>query len=295
MRGGVVAAVDFDCAGDQLAGDLRGIFFLRSDGGDLGFAHLVVQAVGAQDQHIARLQGEGRGVGRDKHLRPQRANENVAGIGGGDFAGGDQAHLALLVDQRMVLRDLPRLAVADEVAARIADVRDHGLIVAQGAGDERGGHLLAAIFGLKRAIVHRSIGVLDEPRHQADEHGARLRLGKFLGDHRDGGGRGDFAEIEPADSVGNDKKKAVGARLLARCRDKGPHGVFIIGADFAEVACLAELYVQHMRRRMRHLANRIEPRCFYLVNLRLVRKERAGGPLSPASHNEAGERIHPEF
>ena len=58
-----------------------------------------MQAVGAEDQHVARLQAEGRRVGGDKHLRPDRANENVTGIGGGNFAGGDQAHLALLVDQ----------------------------------------------------------------------------------------------------------------------------------------------------------------------------------------------------
>ena len=72
--------------------------------------------------------------------------------------------------------------------------------------------------------------------------------------HRDGGGRSDFAQIHAADSVRNHKEKAVGARLLARGRDKGAHGVFIVGTDFAKVACLAELYVQHMRRRVEHLA-----------------------------------------
>ena len=157
--------------------------------------------------------------------------------------GGDQSHLALLVDQRVVLGDLPRLAVADEVAAGVADVRDHGLVVAQGAGDERGGHLLAAVLLVERAIVHGRVGALNEPRHKADEHGAGLRLGEFFGEHRDGGCRSDFAQIHAADAVGNRKEKPVRARLLARCRDKRSHGVLIIGADFAEVACLAELNI----------------------------------------------------
>ncbi|MEI9969699.1 MAG: hypothetical protein WDM87_14155 [Terracidiphilus sp.] len=40
----------------------------------------------------------------------------------------------------------------------------------------------------------------------------------------------------------------MGPALLAAGRDKGTHGVFIVGADFSEVAGLAELNVQHMRR-----------------------------------------------
>ena len=45
-------------------------FFCETMRGDLSFAHLVVQAVGAEDQNIARLQGESGGIRRDKHLRP---------------------------------------------------------------------------------------------------------------------------------------------------------------------------------------------------------------------------------
>ena len=160
-----------------------------------------------------------------------------------DLVGGDQAHLALLVDQRMVLGDLPRLAVAHEVAARIADMRNHGLVVAQGAGHERGGHLLAVVLRIERAIVHGHVGALDEPRQKTDEHGAGLRFAELFGEHGDRRCRGHFAQIHAADSVGNHKKITVRTRLLARCRDKRPHGVLIIGADFAKVACLAELYI----------------------------------------------------
>jgi hypothetical protein len=70
-----------------------------------------------------------------------------------------------------------------------------------------------------------------------------LGLAEFVGEDRDRSGRRHFAKIEAADSVGNHKKITVRARLLARCRDKRPHGVLIIGADFAKVAGLAELYI----------------------------------------------------
>ena len=188
LRRGVVAAVDLDGAGDQFAGDLvHALSSARRCRRFVSSLHLVVQAVGAENQHIAGLERERGGVGGDKHLRAERADEDVARIGVGDLVGGDQAHLALLVDQRMVLRDLPGLSVADQVAAGVADVRDDGLIVAEGAGDEGGGHFLAAIFGGEGAIVDGGIGVLDEARQQADEHGAGLRLGKLLGHDGDGG------------------------------------------------------------------------------------------------------------
>ncbi len=176
----------------------------------------------------------------------------MAGVGCGNVARRDQAHLPLFIDQGVILGNLPGLALAHEVTPRIANVRDHGLVVTQGAGDERGGHTLAAVFGLERAIVHRGIGVLDESRDQADEHGAGLSFGELLSHDRNCGCRGDLSQVEAAHSIGNREEKTVGAGLLARSGDKGAHSVFIVGADFAEVACLAELYVQHVRRRVGH-------------------------------------------
>ena len=118
---------------------------------------------------------------------------------------------------------------------------DDGLIVAQSAGDQGGGHLLAAVFASRVQVVHGGVGVLDEARQKADEHGARLGLGEFFGEDGDGSGRGNFAQIHAAYAVGNGEKIAVGAGLVARGGDERTHRVFIVGADFAEVACLAEL------------------------------------------------------
>ena len=129
--------------------------------------------------------------------------------------------------------------------------------------------------------MHRGIGVLDQPRQQADEHGAGLRLGELLGQHRDRGGRGHFAQVHAAHSVGNHKQIAVRAGLLARGGDKRAHGIFVVGANFAEVACLAELYIQHVRRRMRHLASRIRAEMLFVQKIvKIVARKMTTGWLS---------------
>ena len=96
--------------------------------------------------------------------------------------------------------------------------------------------------------MNRGVGVLNEARQQADEHGSGLGLGELFGHYRDGRGRGDFAEIHAAYAVGNRKQIAVGTGLVARRRDKRSHRVFIVGSNLAEIACLTELNIQHGRR-----------------------------------------------
>ncbi len=159
----------------------------------------------------------------------------------------------LLVHPGVVLGNLLGLAVADQVAARVAHMRDDGLVVAQRAGHQRGGHLLAAVFRGQGAIVHGGIGMLNQPRQQADQHRSRLRLRKLLGEHGDGCGRGHFAQIHAAHAVGNGKQIAVRSGLLARGGNERSHRVFIVGSNFAGIACLAELYIQHGRRRLKVL------------------------------------------
>jgi hypothetical protein len=96
--------------------------------------------------------------------------------------------------------------------------------------------------------VDGGVGVLDEARQQADEHGAGLGFGEFLGDDGDGGGGGDFSQVHAAHAVGHDEEVAVGAGLLARGGNERAHRIFIVGANFAEIACLAELDIEHWLR-----------------------------------------------
>ena len=98
--------------------------------------------------------------------------------------------------------------------------------------------------------------MLDKLGQQANQHGTRLRFCKLTGHDRDGCTGCDFAEVESADAISYDKKKSVRSCLLTRGRDKGSQCIFIVRADFSEVAGLTELYVQHTRRRMQHLVDR---------------------------------------
>ena len=59
-------------------------------------------------------------------------------------------------------------------------MRNDCLVVPEGASHKRGGHFLATILRRQCAIMNRGIRVLDQPRKEADEHGARLRIGEFL-------------------------------------------------------------------------------------------------------------------
>ena len=141
----------------------------------------------------------------------------------------------------MVLGDLLGLAVANQVTAGVAHMGDDGLVVAEGAGYQRGGHLFASVFGVQGAIVNGGVGVLDQAGKQADQHGSRLRLGKLFRHDGNGRGRGDFAQIHAAHAVGNCEQVAVRAGLVARSRDERSHRVFIILADLAKIASLSLL------------------------------------------------------
>jgi len=55
-----------------------------------------------------------------------------------------------------------------------------------------------------------------------------------------------------AHPVGDREQVAVGPGLLPRSGNERSHRVFIVGANLAEIACLAELNFQHGRRRLKH-------------------------------------------
>jgi hypothetical protein len=103
--------------------------------------------------------------------------------------------------------------------------------------------------------VNSGVGVLDEPRQQAGQHAARRRFCEFFGEDLYRGGRGNFAQIIAAHPVGNGEQIAVRAGLLARRGDERSHRVFIVGANFAEIAGLAELNIQHGLRYLENLLN----------------------------------------
>ena len=77
-----------------------------------------------------------------------------------------------------------------------------------------------------------------------------LRLLKFLHQNGNCGGGGDLAQVHAAHAIGDHKEISVGARLVARSRDERSHGVFVVRAYFAGIACLAKHHIQHATGRL---------------------------------------------
>src|SRR5580704_840816 len=94
-------------------------------------------------------------------------------------------------------------------------MRDDGLVMAKGACDSGCRHLLSAEFRGQRSVVDCGIGVLDQAWQQADEHGAPLRLLKFLYENGNGRRRGNLAQVQTTHAIGNDEEIAVRTSLVA--------------------------------------------------------------------------------
>jgi hypothetical protein len=163
---------------------------------------------------------------------------------------GEDAHLALLVDECVVLSDLLGATVSDEITSGVSDVGDDGLIVAHGACDESGAHAFAAVLGGEGAVVDSGVGLLDEAGQEADEHGAWRGLFEAFYKDLHGLIGGDLAKVGSTDTVSDSEEIAVGSGLLTRCWNEEAEGVFIVGANLAWIGCLAELDFQHGRCRL---------------------------------------------
>ncbi len=90
-----------------------------------------MQAIRTEQQNIVCLHLAVVDFDIHKEIVAQRAAEQVARFGFGGFALGEKTEPHLLRDYRMVARDLRSQTVADQVAARIPDMRDHDAIVAK--------------------------------------------------------------------------------------------------------------------------------------------------------------------
>ena len=75
-----------------------------------------------------------------EHIVAERAAEYVRGLGRASLTRRYQPHAELLIRDGMVSGERNGITLADKITARIADVGDDGTIVAQGAGDDGGGH-----------------------------------------------------------------------------------------------------------------------------------------------------------
>ena len=187
----------------------------------------VGQPVRAQEQPVAGARGDGRHGGRPalrvavEGLEDERALRMRARLGGGDGAAVDEA-----LDEAVVAGEAPEGAVAEEVGARVADVRDEVAVVVErdrgqgrahpghpgaAAGDEPDRRVARGDGGRQRAVERLVDAALVEVDQRVDRRPA-----------------GDLARGGAADAVGDrgEPRARVGRVLVvpAHRADVGPDG-----------------------------------------------------------------------
>src|SRR5436190_2788273 len=121
----------------------------------------VCQAVGAKQEEVSALGLDAERIDVDVRVGAERARDDGAlrmrlGLLARELAGLEQ-----LVDERVILRQLLHLRVADEVGARVADVTERDVVVLDERDRDRRAH--AGCVGVAaRAVVDPAVRLLDQ-------------------------------------------------------------------------------------------------------------------------------------
>src|SRR5579862_9562938 len=193
---------------------------------DLLVLHHVGESVGAQQESVVGLRLVHMDLGFDRGIDAERARDEVLVLRELRLFRGDEARVELLLEQRMVTRDLLHRFAAQAIQARVADVRHAEEIVEEECHDERRAHAgaLRVVLGSR---VDRIVGARDllgdealgQPLGLVASHAADVarhpRLLQAVGDERRGHSDRDLAGVVSAHSVGEHEQPDVGPRLDA--------------------------------------------------------------------------------
>jgi hypothetical protein len=134
---------------------------------------------------------------------------------------------------------------ADQVAARIAHVSDHGAVKAERASDQRRRHASVALATRHRRFQHVRVGFLHQARQQDGMRLPRSRSAKSAEHALHGGLRCDFSFLLPANAIGQSEKPTVRAHKTRRGWNDVPEIVLIVLADFSVVGKFGEFNLKH--------------------------------------------------
>jgi hypothetical protein len=176
----IITAIQLVCKVDQFPGYVWKCRAAADHLSDRVGVHRPVQAVGAQQQHVAGNDLVVAGFHRHNHGRPQRPAQHVARFGAGGFARRDQAQAHVLVHHRVIARERLGVAMPDAVAARIPDVRNYHPVIAERAGNQRGGHVGPARAAGHAGFENPCVSLLHQPRQQRGMRNASRRAPEIL-------------------------------------------------------------------------------------------------------------------
>ena len=201
-HGDVVAPAGVVGGGDQLAAGAVELGHALHHGPHADLVDHRRQAVRAQQVDVAAAGGERLDVDLHLALGAERARDHRAlrvrlRLLLGELAAGHE-----LADQRVVAREPRELAVAPQVGARVADVGDRDLGLADVGGRAGRAHAGGLLVGA-RAVVDAAVGLLDDP-HEAVGGRAVAEPGvEGLDRHL----RGDLAGLGAAHAVGDHEQR----------------------------------------------------------------------------------------
>ena len=220
---------------DELLGRLgQVVALLDDDRVHDGRLDHVGQAVGIEQIDVVGLGPVLDDVGRDDRLDAQRARDEVLVQRESRLLRRQLAAVDLLLQQRMIARQLLELLAAQPVAAGVADVADADPIAAEHEADERRAHPGALGTRLRRlvdALVRHGDLLLEEQRGMReaarDVDLRQLAVGLELRQHA-------AADDVDRDAAG-DLAGVVAAHAVGEHRDAGrgidENGILVVGAD----------------------------------------------------------------
>jgi hypothetical protein len=171
------------------------------------------QAVGAEQVTVAWQGVERHQVGLGHRPAVEGAQQQGPVRVRGHVVFGDLALVDQRLDERVVVRDLEELAVAEPVGARVADVAERGVPVRPEQGGQRGAHALDRGIGDDQ-FLQPQVGRGDRVGERADQVGPEApRVER--GDRGDGGGAGHLTGRVAAHAVGDrEQVRASVSRVL---------------------------------------------------------------------------------
>ena len=163
----VVAAGLVRALGEHLAGVERLGRSTRSTSRISSKRTMPREAVGAEEQRVAPAELDVREVDLHGVGGAERLEDDVVVLEGLGLFFGELAGLDELVDERLVARDLHELLAAQDVAARVADLREEEVVVDERRGGDRRAHAAARAIELRLledAQARRLDGAHEAPR-----------------------------------------------------------------------------------------------------------------------------------
>ena len=154
--------------GNQSLACIIRVAALTHDARDVSGAQMRRQAVAAHHQRVAAREWLLCEVGTDRAVGTERLQDDVAAFTHFGLIGGHLAGLDQLLHQRLILRDLLRRAIAHDVRATVADLRQIERVAEQ-SGDRSGrahARMLRVRAGVSEDAVIRGVGRIANRFHE---------------------------------------------------------------------------------------------------------------------------------